>query len=105
MIRLYVAASLAEAHLLLALLADERITAHVFNEHAAGAMGEIPFTHAYPEVWLDNPADLPEARQVIGEYEQQRDLTGSRICQSCGEQSPASFELCWQCGAAFAAAD
>ena len=49
--RVYSAASLPEAHLLLHQLLDEGIAAAVFNENAHGGVGELPFTHAYPEVW------------------------------------------------------
>jgi hypothetical protein len=26
--------------------------------------------------------------------------SGTRHCAACGEESPATFDLCWKCGAA-----
>ena len=51
--RIYSAASLPEAHLILHRLQEKGIPARVFNENAHGGVGELPFTHAYPEIWID----------------------------------------------------
>lgn len=97
--RLYAAANLPEAYLVLELLRTAGIEARVFNENAQGGLGEIPFTHAYPELWLINEADFSRARQVITEYE--RSSVGNDVaCAACGEQNPGSFQVCWHCGAA-----
>ncbi len=96
--KLYTAANLPEAYLVLELLRAAGIEAHVFNENAQGGLGEIPFTHAYPELWLANDADIGRARRVIGEYE--RSTAGADVrCAACGEQNPGSFQICWHCGA------
>ena len=96
--RLYAAASLPEAYLLRGLLARAGIEVRVFNEHAAGATGEIPFTHSYPELWLVDERDSERAREVVDGYER-RVVTGTRACPGCGEDNPDTFELCWRCGA------
>jgi hypothetical protein len=103
--RLYAAANLPEAHLLLGLLRGQRIDAHVFNENAQGAVGEIPFTHAYPEVWIENSADLLRARAIVEDYEHSRHLGENRVCGECSEENPASFDLCWRCGTNLVPAD
>ena len=103
--RLYAAANLPEAHLLLGLLRGQRIAAHVFNENAQGAVGEIPFTHAYPEIWIEDSDDLPRARTIVEDYEHRRTLGDNRVCGGCREENPASFDLCWQCGTSLPAAD
>lgn len=96
--KLYAAANLPEAYLVLGLLRAAGIEAHVFNENAQGGLGEIPFTHAYPELWLVDEADLGRARQVLTEYE--RSSAGADIrCAACGEPNPSSFQICWHCGA------
>lgn len=61
MLRLGTAANLPEAHLLLHRLAQAGIEARVLNEHAQGGLGEIPFTHAYPEIWIMEAADAARA--------------------------------------------
>lgn len=95
--RLFVAAHLPEAHLVRGLLAHAGIAARVFNEYAQGAMGELPPATIHPEVWIDDERDLALARRVIERYEHDRASTGSRRCPACGEESPTSFDVCWQC--------
>lgn len=73
------------------------IEACVFNEHAQGGMGEIPFTHTNPEVWLMNADDEARGRQLIASYE--KTDAAATVCPRCGEDNPAAFEVCWQCGA------
>jgi len=95
--RLYVAAHLAEAHLLRALLAAARIEAHVFNEYAVGAIGELPPGAVSPEVWIADERDRALAQAVVAEYEQGAGVEGSCRCLTCGEDSPAGFAVCWHC--------
>ncbi|OGI47989.1 MAG: hypothetical protein A2151_05170 [Candidatus Muproteobacteria bacterium RBG_16_65_34] len=97
--RLCSAANLPEAYLLKQLLEQAGIEARVFNEHAQGALGEIPFTHAYPEVWLINDADAVRAEELIRTYERTEPSAVTRACPACGEQNPQGFEICWRCGA------
>lgn len=96
--RLYLAANLPEAHVVLDLLGLDGIEARVLNEHAHGGLGEIPFTHAYPEVWVVDERDLPRARRVVEEYERSSTDSGTSSCPACGELSPGNFEVCWHCG-------
>lgn len=95
--KLYTAANLPEAYIVLHLLTQARIEAHVFNENAQGALGEIPFTHAYPEVWLVDEADMARARDVVAGYERSS-IEGHVRCPGCGEENPANFQSCWNCG-------
>lgn len=97
--RIYSAASLPEAHLVLHRLLDLGIAARVFNENAHGGVGELPFTHAYPEIWIDNPSDEQQAREVVREFEHGGSAGGNRKCSGCGEYNPATFEICWHCAA------
>lgn len=98
MFRLYSAANLPEAHLLLHRLAQAGIEARVLNEHAQGGMGEIPFTHAYPEIWIMEEADEARARRIVVEFEQAPSSPDTARCASCGEMNPPAFEICWRCG-------
>jgi hypothetical protein len=98
--RLYRAADLTDAYLLLHRLQREGIGARVLNEHARGALGEIPFTHAAPEVWLDDERDLGRAQALLRQHEAAPVSGRSWRCPRCREDNPAEFELCWNCGAA-----
>jgi len=98
MIRCYRAANLLEAHMIQDLLEQAGIETHVFNENAQGGVGEIPFVHTYPEIWLVDEDDLTRARDVIRDYENPVTDTSSRQCPQCGEMNPGDFQLCWNCG-------
>ncbi|HLE94087.1 MAG TPA: DUF2007 domain-containing protein [Sulfuricaulis sp.] len=98
MMRLYSASNLPEAHLLLHRLVRAGIEACVLNEHAQGGLGEIPFTHAYPEIWIMEEADEGRARAIIAEFERAPVIQVATYCKSCGESNPPEFEICWHCG-------
>ena len=98
MIRIYKAANLPQAYLLAGLLRHAGIAIRVFNENAQGGLGEIPFSEAYPEVWIENATDFDKAKAVIAHFESAPVETGSVFCHACKEENPANFELCWKCG-------
>lgn len=99
MIKAYTAANLQDAHILLGLLHAAGIEAHVLNANAQGGLGEIPFTHAYPEIWLVEARDLARARPVIERFERPPSGSPPQRCPACGEENPPGFEICWNCSA------
>jgi hypothetical protein len=96
--KLYAAASLPDAHIVLHLLEAAGIEARVFNENAQGGLGEIPFTHVYPEVWVLDQKQFDHAREIVSQHDAAVADAGVKSCVSCGEDNPSNFELCWQCG-------
>jgi hypothetical protein len=80
------------------LLADRGIRARIFNANASSLAGELPIEASLPQVWVDDAADSERARALIEEY-LSRPAGGARKCPACGEENPASFDLCWSCGA------
>ncbi len=95
--RLCNATNLPDAHLVADMLASNGIRVRIFNQNAAGALGELPFDAAAPQVWLEEAVDEPRARALLDEY--RREATGSpRRCPLCGEENPPAFDLCWSCG-------
>ena len=99
MIRLCDCANLAEAQLLIGLLARHGIAARLFHENLAGATGEIPFIETWPEIWLLDPADETRAREILRDYETTPAESGQVFCPVCKEANPGNFETCWKCGA------
>lgn len=97
--RVYSASDLVDARLLADALAGERIRTHLFNASAVGATGDLPFGETWPEVWIDDERDLARAHDIVAAHAARRDQPGSLRCAACGEDSPASFDCCWQCGA------
>lgn len=95
--RIYSASSLPDAHMVAYLLEQAGIRVRVFNENAQGGMGEIPFVHAWPEVWVVDDGDSERARQMILELEK-TDTAPQVTCPACREENPVNFQLCWNCG-------
>ncbi len=96
--RIYTAANLQDAHILAHILREAGIGCHIFNENLQGGVGEIPFTHAYPEIWLAEAGDTERAREIIREFERPVPARAPRSCPHCGEENPGHFLSCWQCG-------
>ena len=97
--RVHTAANLPEAHLLVGVLADRGIRARIFNAHASSLAGELPIDAALPQVWVDDSADAPRAREVIESFWRGNAAATPVRCEACGEDNPGSFDLCWACGA------
>lgn len=96
--KVHAAATLAEAHLLVDLLADRGIRARIFNANASSLAGELPIDAALPQVWVDDPAHAERARALIDDFTRSPSKP-ARKCPSCNEDNPGSFDLCWNCGA------
>ena len=99
--KIYLAPTLPDAHLILGLLRQAGIDARVLNENAQGGLGEIPFQHAWPEVWVVEERDIARAREIIDSMEG-ADPTTQIVCAACGEANPGNFQTCWSCGEAVA---
>ncbi|MHB8345848.1 MAG: putative signal transducing protein [Acidiferrobacterales bacterium] len=98
--KLYSAANLQEAHLIKGMLSAAGVEVRIFNEHLQGGLGEIPFSEAYPEIWLEDESDAVRAQQILADYERPPS-PADQCCQSCGEANPGAFEICWCCGKPF----
>ena len=69
-----------------------------FNQHAQGGLGELPFTHVWPEVWIVSQADSEQARSIVDAQERPSPTRPDQFCPACAEPNPGHFQLCWQCG-------
>ena len=98
MIRFYTARYRFDAYLLADRLKQAGIRAHVFNEHASSIVGEVPPEVGQPQVWLEREQDRDRATVLLARIEEDGGTRETRRCAGCGEDSPASFDLCWKCG-------
>ena len=96
--KIYTANNLLEAQIVLDILEHAMIPAKLFNQYAQGGTGDIPFTHAYPEVWIIRDADYERGRKIVQQYEAIPQTTTVVHCPVCGEENPSNFQLCWHCG-------
>jgi hypothetical protein len=95
--KIYSAGNIQDAYLLQGLLNESGIETRILNEYAQGGVGEIPFTQAYPEIWLVNKSDSERAKEIIKQFDA-RQGHDDVFCARCHEPNPDTFETCWHCG-------
>lgn len=95
--RVHIAPTLLDAQLAVDALSCLGIATHILNANAAGALGEVPFMQAQPEVWVDDDTQAARAREVLAGL-RNAPLRDEKTCPQCGEANPGNFLSCWQCG-------
>jgi len=80
-------------------LQAEDIETIVVNEFAAGGAGDLATFDTWPELWVEDDAQLEQA-QVIIQGILSDSPTNDWFCSNCQEQNDASFQSCWKCGRA-----
>jgi hypothetical protein len=89
----------AQAGMLKEILQREGIACILKNEQLIAAMGEIPFTECYPELWLVDDEVYPRARLFLDNWLKNDSASRSAwVCPECGEELEAQFGACWSCG-------
>ncbi len=84
------------------ILTSNGIPAEIRNRGVSSLMGEIPFTEAFPELWVLKDEDYDRAVSLLQEYHRavaQPAAAGQWACPSCGESVPSNFDACWKCEA------
>ncbi|MFC2150136.1 DUF2007 domain-containing protein [Calditrichota bacterium] len=101
MIKVYSNPNITMVHHLKNLLMMEGIASEVRNERLSMAIGEIPPTEAWVELWIENELSYPRAMQLIEEALKEDDQTQVPWrCPNCKEENEGQFGICWNCGAA-----
>lgn len=82
------------------LLSLKGIHAIVRNENLTAALGEIPPTECWVELWILDGSRENEARAIIQKEKesQEKAMDWSWRCPHCGENIEGQFTDCWQCG-------
>jgi hypothetical protein len=93
--------NLPEAALLADLLEAAGISVHVLNQNAVGAMGDVPFLDALPQIWVANAGHAALAREIVERFRSAASAAPNAPwdCTGCGENNPGNFDVCWNCGA------
>jgi len=100
--RLYEARDRFEAQWLKDFLADYHIESVILGDYLSGAAGDLP-ANVFPAVWVVEDLDLPRARELLQEFQEQLAAPPegwSWRCPACGEVVEAQFQFCWNCGTA-----
>lgn len=96
--KLLQAPNLALATLWADMLQGAGVAASVQRAHVCALVGQMPPDQCLPEVWVDDPAQLDQARALLDEWQH---LPEERwACRGCHEIVDGPFEQCWNCGAA-----
>ncbi|MCY4078240.1 MAG: DUF2007 domain-containing protein [Acidobacteria bacterium] len=97
--RVYSAPILAQVAHVRHVLEAHGIECRIQGEYRSGAVGEIPPSEAWPELWVVDPADAVEAQRLVDEAIQgaETDAPGW-TCSRCGEPNEGQFSACWKCG-------
>jgi hypothetical protein len=80
------------------LLVSEGIAAFIRNEHLGSIVGEMPFQHAWPELWVRNDLDYDRALQLIDSSLRDESPSAPWQCSHCGVENEGQFGACWSCG-------
>ncbi|MBH0187722.1 MAG: DUF2007 domain-containing protein [Nitrospira sp.] len=84
--KLFVSQSLVEVESLKEILENDGIACMVKNQRASSLAGEVPFAEVFPELWVINDEDVPQARNLMEERAAAKDADGSVWkCVGCGE--------------------
>ena len=94
--RLQPAPNLAIATLWADMLCGAGVPATVQRVWASSIAGELPPDQSLPEIWLQDDAQLEQARQLLQEWQHLPHRHWA--CTGCQEIVEGPFEQCWNCG-------
>ncbi len=97
MIKVYSSENSMDVGLVKGMLEQEGIACLVKNQNLAGALGEIPPQECWPELWIANERDLPQAKKIVeAVMSPLREYKAPWLC-ACGEEIEGQFTSCWNC--------
>ena len=82
-------------------LNEAGLSSFIKNELLAGGTGDLPFTETWPELWLHNKSDYPEAINIVNAFKKELDESADSpdwVCPNCGESNEGHYGICWSCG-------
>lgn len=82
-------------------LNEAGISCFIKNELLAGGTGDLPFTETWPELWLHQKSDYPEALTIVEDFKKTLDKVDDFpdwTCPQCGENNEGQYGVCWSCG-------
>lgn len=101
MIKVFASPTLAVVKLAHDVLVQNEIGCTIRNERLGGAVGELPWTEVWPELWVLDERQADRARELMAAFEGEQDPLDEDppwTCERCGEQVDAPFTDCWNCG-------
>ena len=97
--RVYTSADIMMVHHLRNVLEDHGIPCLVKNETLGIAAGQLPILECWPELWVVDDGQQPQARELVQEALHAAPAAGPGwTCPGCGEVIEGQFSECWSCG-------
>ena len=97
--KIYKAANSREAHFIKGLLKQYSIESKLLGENLSIGVGELPVDVLQIDILV--PKDqIKRSKIIMSDYENNLSLDESKEdwkCNSCKENNPQSFEICWNC--------
>ncbi len=83
-------------------LEQEGIPCEVRNRNARSAIGELPISSVYVELWVDDEHAEAASRQIEAAIHSDEETSQgeSWTCSQCGESIDGSLAECWRCASA-----
>ena len=101
-VRVYRAANSMEAHVIRGLLEQHDIEVRLKGDGLSSAFGELPAEVIEVEIQVPSIFRI-RAEELIKDYERRsapgHESAGEWQCRRCHETNPATFGVCWNCGA------
>jgi hypothetical protein len=79
------------------LLESEGISTFIRNEFASSVMGEVPFIEVCPQLFILDPEQAEQARELLRPFANVP-LASDWLCPQCGLEIEGPFGQCWSCG-------
>ncbi len=96
LVRLVGRLTTVEAHIIHDALIQAGLDTRIRREHQSAASVLHPTDGV--ELWV-RPRNISAARAILDGLREAQ--TGTQVCPSCQEESPADFGSCWNCGHTF----
>lgn len=93
--RVYLAASLLQVAHARNVLITAGIPCELRNQYLAGALGELPMTETWPQLYVDDGDERLALRLLTAAAP----AGAPWDCSGCGERLEPQFTQCWRCGA------
>lgn len=77
------------------------IASFIRNEYSHNSLTELPSGLFFPALCVIHDEDYPRAKELLDEilHAPTPPPATDWQCPECGEEVPATFDSCWQCGA------
>jgi len=79
-------------------LEQEGVACLLRNQQLFSALGEIPFTECFPELWVVDAETWPRARALLDQWLVETPADEGWTCPACHESIDPPLMACWRCG-------